>query len=431
LLGAFYVGVESCEWWIGDFDKAIETGTKAAEICEAWGRFEDAGRAYNMLQWSYAPKGDFDQVLRFKKDVLRMMEQQFNLHWYVHAYCVALWAHTSLSQWQEAVEDGKEAMRKAEEFSDSSMISFAAWHICLAYTQKGDLGQAIKYGEMAVQKAPTHADKVWAQAMLGWAWCRSGEPHRGLEALVNAFSISKTGRFRWGESAYAMALGEGYYLAGEYDKAAQTLKECLEFAERSDMKYYIGVSRAILGQVAMKTDPTQAAYHFEQSIANFQKTKADPFFTEFLRGIVMLTKGNLRQGVKILEDLTEVFYEKGGIWNYVTVEYTLGNLYLQMVLGEGPKTLSFLAKNIVFLIKSFPRASEKAEYHLNKAIETAKEIGAKLILGQAYHDLGLLHKAKKRSEKAKECISAAIEVFKQCKAEVSLKQANEALESLL
>ncbi len=68
--------------------------------------------------------------------------------------------------------------------------------------------------------------------------------------------------------------------------------------------------------------------------------------------------------------------------------------------------------------------------HLNKAIETAKEIGAKLILGRVYHDLGLLHKAKKRSVKAKECISEAIQVFKQCKAEVYLKQANEAFESL-
>jgi tetratricopeptide (TPR) repeat protein len=182
--------------------------------------------------------------------------------------------------------------------------------------------------------------------------------------------------------------------------------------------------------VALKTDPTQAAYHFEQSIASLQKTKADPSLIEFLRSILMLTRGNLKQGVRIAEDISKVFLENGGIWNYVTTEYTLGNIYLQMVLGEGPKTLSFLAKNIVFLIKSFPRASEKAEYHLNKAIETAKEIGAKLILGQAYHDLGLLHKAKKRSEKAKECISEAIQIFKQCKAEVYLKQANEALESL-
>jgi tetratricopeptide (TPR) repeat protein len=234
-----------------------------------------------------------------------------------------------------------------------------------------------------------------------------------------------------GEVDYGLVLGEGYFLAGEYEKASQTLKEGLQLAERSAMKWSIGLAHSLLGQLAMKTDPTQAAHHFEQSIANFQKTKVDPDFIEFLRSIVMLTRGNLRQGVKIAEDLTEVFYEKGSFWDYVTVEYLLGNIYLQIVLGAGPKTFTFLAKNIAFLIKSFPRASEKAEYHLNKTTETAKEIGAKLILGQAYYDLGLLYKAKKRSEKAKECISEAIGVFKQCKAEEYLKQANEALESLL
>jgi tetratricopeptide (TPR) repeat protein len=108
----------------------------------------------------------------------------------------------------------------------------------------------------------------------------------------------------------------------------------------------------------------------------------------------------------------------------------LGNIYLQIATGAGPKTFTFLAKNMAFLIKSFPSASEKAESHLNKAITTANEIGAKLVLGQAYHDLGLLHKAKKRSEKAKECISEAIQIFEQCKAEGYLKEAKEALTTL-
>jgi class 3 adenylate cyclase/tetratricopeptide (TPR) repeat protein len=431
LLGAYYIGVGLCEWWLGDFDGAIQTETKAAKMCEAAGRIEDAGFAYNMLQWCHSAKGDFDMVLRFKKDVLRMMDQQFNLRWYVWAFCVSGWANAFLGRFQEAVEEGKKALRMAEEYSDNSLISFAAMQLLGAFLAKGELTQAIKYGEFAVQKAPTHADKVWAQGFLAWAWCRAGEPHRGLEAMSNALSINRAGRFRWLEAAFAVFLGEGYFLAGEYEKASQTIKEGLELAERSGMKWIIGFAHSLLGQVALKTDPTQAAYHFEQSIANFQKTKANPSFIEFLRSIVMLTRGNLRQGVKILEDLTEVFYEKGSIWNYVTVEYMLGNIYLQMVLGAGPKTFTFLAKNIAFLIKNFPRASEKAESHLNKAIETAKEFGAKLILGQAYHDLGLLHKAKKRNDQAKECISMAIQIFKQCKAEEYLKQANEALETLI
>ena len=151
---------------------------------------------------------------------------------------------------------------------------------------------------------------------------------------------------------------------------------------------------------------------------------------EFLRGIILLTKGNLRQGVKVVEDVSEVFLKNGSMWLYITTEYILGNIYLQVILGEGPKTLPFLAKNIAFLIKSFPRAPEKAEYHLHKVIGTAKEIGAKSILGQAYLDLGLLHKIKNRTDQARKCTSEAIEFFEQCEADVFLKQAKEALENL-
>jgi tetratricopeptide (TPR) repeat protein len=89
-----------------------------------------------------------------------------------------------------------------------------------------------------------------------------------------------------------------------------------------------------------------------------------------------------------------------------------------------------ILKNIGFLIKNVPSASRKAEYHFNKAIETAKEIEANGYMAHAYLDLGLFHKAKNRKQQASRCISEAIKLFEQCGAVVYLKQANEALESL-
>ena len=59
--------------------------TKAAELCEAAGNAEDAGQAYMLLQWSHVLKGDYDQVLALKEDVLRMMAQRFHLRWYAWA----------------------------------------------------------------------------------------------------------------------------------------------------------------------------------------------------------------------------------------------------------------------------------------------------------------------------------------------------------
>ena len=89
-----------------------------------------------------------------------------------------------------------------------------------------------------------------------------------------------------------------------------------------------------------------------------------------------------------------------------------------------------MIKNIGFIAKNVPFASHKAEKHINAAIEVAKEIGAKGILGGAYYDLGLFHKAKKRIDRARQCISEAIKIFEKTEAEGFLKQAKEALESL-
>jgi tetratricopeptide (TPR) repeat protein len=278
-LGVFYARMGWCECSFSHIDPAIQTLTKAAELCEAGGNAEDAGLAYMLLQRSYLTKGDYDQVLALQVDVLRMMERQFNLRWYLWAVTPASLAYSWLGRWDEAVEEGHKGLRVGEEFSDNSVISFAAWVISWAYTAKGDLVRAVEYGELGVQKALTPADKAWAQGPLVWAWCRAGEPHRGVELLAQVVSIQRAARFIWGE-AYALFLGEGYWLAGEYDSATQTLEELLDIAERCGMKFLLGSAHRLLGEVALTTKPAQveapmAAPHFEQSIAILQQIKAE------------------------------------------------------------------------------------------------------------------------------------------------------------
>ena len=111
-------------------------------------------------------------------------------------------------------------------------------------------------------------------------------------------------------------------------------------------------------------------------------------------------------------------------------EYVLGNFYLQIVLGKNELGLPIKIKNVAFLVKHVPFSSQKAEAHFNRAIETAKEVGAKGLLAQSYHSLGLLHTAKKQTHPAKEYLSKAIELFEQCEAEVYLQQARDALAAL-
>jgi class 3 adenylate cyclase/tetratricopeptide (TPR) repeat protein len=279
LLGAYYGRMGHCEWSFGHLDRAIQSLAKGVELCEAAGNYEGAGHAYMQLQWSYLYRGDYDQVLLLKEPAARTFERLFNLRYYIFALSASSLAYSFLGRWDDAIKDGQKALRVAEEFSDNSLISFAAWTISWAYTHKGDLARALEYGELSVEKAPTPADKVWSQGFLACASCRAGEPRRAAETLAAIIPISRAAGFR-GSEIFAGFLSEGYWLAGDYDKARQTLEEYLEIIESSGMRFYTGFSYRLLGEIALETNPTQveeplAAPHFEKSIAILREIKAE------------------------------------------------------------------------------------------------------------------------------------------------------------
>jgi tetratricopeptide (TPR) repeat protein len=147
-------------------------------------------------------------------------------------------------------------------------------------------------------------------------------------------------------------------------------------------------------------------------------------------GTVKIADGNMNQGLKMIEEAKQSFIREERKYHIALTEYILGKIYFQMVEGSSSISPLSIVKNIGFLVKNVPFADKKAEAHFQRAIEIAREIGAKSVLGTAFFDWGLLHKAKKRKVQAKEYISKAIEVFEQCEADIYLKQAYKELESL-
>jgi class 3 adenylate cyclase/tetratricopeptide (TPR) repeat protein len=313
LLGAYYNRKADCEWWFGKLDEGIQTITKAIELCRASGNIEDLGYAYHGLAWFYVHQGNFDPVFAFKKEAIPVLERAFNLRWYVWTFCVAGFAYINLGRWDEALEEDQKALSVAEKYADNSLISFANFSISWLYISKGDLTRAVECGELAVQKAPTPVDQMWAQSVLAWAWCRAGEPGRGVEVLAQIVMMLQASRFVLGEIWTRVWLGEGYFLAGEYEKAHQTLKECVELAEQCGTKFYMGQATRLLGEIELKTKPDQAGACFEKSIAIFREIKAENELALAYAGYGRLHKqlGDMARAQGYLNQALEIFERLG------------------------------------------------------------------------------------------------------------------------
>ncbi len=261
-----------------------------------------------------------------------------------------------------------------------------------------------------------------------------------------------------------------YFCQGYGKKCSQIGKELLDYGKRHSNIRCLVVGHICVGQgYTAGGDPQTAMESFEQGVA----VAADPFYSQWAKtflapsylsnkqlpeaekafhevrsytnaygceligayaagwlGIVAIIKGNLSKGIKLVEETRQsvkISERKGWLAFW---ENMLGTLYMQMVQGGEKPSLSFLAKNIGFIIKNAPQADRKAKVHFNKAIEQANEVGVKGTIGQAYLNLGLLHKAKNRIDQARESFIEAIKIFEETEAEGFLKQAKDALQSL-
>jgi len=190
-----------------------------------------------------------------------------------------------------------------------------------------------------------------------------------------------------------ITLGIAYFLGGQLQEAENVLQSALNFCEKRG-----------IGEISV--------------------------ICQCFMAPILIAKGHMQQGTKLLENAQKALIRNQRRVNYALSEYILGEVNSQIATGPKP-SLSIMAKNMTFLVKSVPFARKKAEKYFNNATELFKEIGAKGFLGPVYLSLGLLYKATKRTDEARQCILEAINIFEECEAEVYLKQANEALDSLV
>ena len=326
------------------------------------------------------------------------------------------------------------ALKLGEEIGDQQVIGYACTWLAWTCAELGLQDQAIAFGERAqeISRCLESDQYLYFKSLSGlaWAYYLGGDTKKCFEA---GQALLEYGQSHANIRSLVMGhlmMGSGHLSAGDFPSAI----ECFEWAiQVSADPFYLQVARTYLGLGYFANGQFQEAEEALHEVVAFSRDfGAELFVTpaQALLGVLLIAKGQMNQGLRLAEDAQRELVENGRKWFLALSHYAMGKLYLQIVEGAAKVSLSIALKNIGFLVKNVPFAKQKATDNLKKMIEIAEEIGAKGLMGMAYLDLGLLHKAKGEKNQARECISTAVHLFEQCEAEVYLRQAKEAIECL-
>jgi tetratricopeptide (TPR) repeat protein len=326
------------------------------------------------------------------------------------------------------------ALKLGEEIGNEQLIGYACTWIVWTCAELGLLDEAIRFGERAQEIAnhllSDHYLYFKSLGGIGYTYYHKGDRKRAAEV---GKAILDYGQRHSNIRSMVMGhfvTGLSYVLDHNFLSAIEAGKKAVQTAADP---FYSQFPRYLLGAGYAQNGQYQEAGEALEEVASFSRDFGCELLgtpTHAMLGMLSIAKGQMNQGLSMVEKTLRTTLESHRRCWYSIFELRLGQVYLQIVNKSAPVSLSTMVKNIGFILRNVPSAATKAEEHFKKAIRVSKEIGAKMVLGEAYLDLGLLHKAKGRTEQVRECITESIQIFEQCEAEVRLKQAKEALASL-
>jgi tetratricopeptide (TPR) repeat protein len=380
-------------YYRGDFRGLVSLLSNHEGLAESVGKAE-LGMFYAWLGFGLYCSGKAKGSYEYLCKALKTGEEIEDRRVIGYACTWLTWTCAGLGLLEEALDFGQRAQDISRSFESDPYLYFKSLGgLGYVYYQSGETRKAFEVGKALLDYGEGHSNirsLVMGHGIMGCGYALRGDLHSAIECLESGTRLSADPFY---SQLLRVALGSSYLLSNQLDKAETALEEVMTYSQKFGAGW-IG---------------TQACIYM---------------------GVLLIAKGQMSQGLKLLEEGQRDCLENQVRTVYARSEYVLGEVYSQIVEGPGPISLSTMAKNIGFLIKNVPFASKKAEDHFNRAIEVAKEIGAKGTMGMAYLDLGLLYRTKGKTEQAKKCISEAVQIFDQSEAEGFLKQAKEALASL-
>jgi predicted ATPase/class 3 adenylate cyclase len=320
-----------------------------------------------------------------------------------------------------------------EQTGDQQLIAYACAFLIKVCAEMGYLKEAAIYEQRTLKMIGQftkdqflHMIYFSGKGYIGWF---SGDKNQLYEAGHGIIIYGQ-------ENMSLRCQMVGYLLLGFRHLMDFDMDPAIEYAEKVITQgdpYHVEFAKLSLGMFLVHKGEFETAIdNLSHVIAYSEKhgTEYMKTFANLFLGVALAARGHLAEGFHRIVSSRQEFVELSRNIFYGLSELILGSFYLQLYQRSGSTNLFTLFKNLGFLIKNLPFAAKKAERHLFKAIEVARETGAKGFLGQPCLQMGLLLKLRGRMDEAREFLMEAQEVFEACEMELFVKRTQELLDSL-
>ena len=376
----------------GDFYGLKKLLIRHEDLAKGLGDLEKLGMYYALLGFVFFQTGDLRHAYEYLCRSLAMGEKISAFHIIGYACSWLSWCSAELGFLDEAIGHGKRAIEIYQRYQmDDHIYWNALGGIGLTHWFKGDRKNTFETGKK----------------LLDW-----GQKYDNIRGVVLGHFVA----------------GCSYFMEGELKLAAESFQHAISVSVDPWFSQFPGIMLC----VTLITDRRfQEAEKAIGPVLSF----CEKFGTELIRtlansiwGIVLISKGHLTKGFKILEDAQKIHLEKGRRSVFAIEEHVLGRLFCE--ISKGSAIRPSIIQNIGFLIKKVPFAKDIAEGHFKKAIEVGGQIGAEGIQGQACLDLGLMYMEKGNTEQARKFLSSAIPLLDRCDIRLYTNQAKKAMKAL-
>lgn len=378
-------------YYRGDFKEQLDLLLGHRDLADAIHDKGKMGMFYAWLGFVHFFRERFNESYEYLIRAIEVGEEIGNQQIIGYACAWLTWTCFYLGRLDEGIQCGERAQEILKRYPSDHYLYFKSFGgMAYTYSVKGDIKKALEMGNQ----------------MLDY-----GKKHSNIRSMTLGLYVK----------------GFAHVYDADFESAITCGGEALRI---SADPYYTQIATILLGVALTFSERYQDAEDALQKNVEYSQTSGDELIgtsASGLLGLISITKGEMSEGLKRLEDALKTFYETHNKLFIIQYERALGRVYYQIVAKASPISLSTMAKNVGFILKNVPSAGKRAEEHFNKAIETGKETGAMTLVGIALHELALLHIAMKKNDKASACLTEAIKVLEQCGSEGRLKLAKEAM----